>query len=214
MEGELAKFGLTAFATLLIVVEPFGLIPIFTTLMAGADGRRKRVVLTRAVTIALGVALFFLVTGRSVLSYLGVTVHAFAISGGLLLFATALPMLFGQRAGLQSLEPQEQGAMAEDISVFPLAIPLLSGPGTLTTILLLTDRARGDVRLIAILAVAISIVFLVTWVVVQSGVYLMAWVGEGGLHVMTRVMGIVLAALAVQFVLNGAAGYFGSLAGR
>src|SRR6185436_7254287 len=80
------------------------------------------------------------VAGRAVLSYLGVTVHAFSISGGILLFVAAMPMLFGQRGGLQSAEPKEHGSVGEDISVFPLAMPMLSGPGTIATILLLTSQ--------------------------------------------------------------------------
>src|SRR3989441_6858729 len=103
----------------------------YVALTKGETAAHRRARLTRAVLIAFGVALFFLVAGRAVLSYLGVTVHAFSISGGILLFVAAMPMLFGHRGGLQSAEPKEQGSAGEDISVFPLAMPMLSGPGTI-----------------------------------------------------------------------------------
>ena len=208
MDQDFMRFGLAAFVTLLVVVDPPGVVPIFVALTRDEDASGRRKILIRAVLIAFGVALFFLVAGRSVLSYLGVTVHAFSISGGILLFATAMPMLFGQRGGLQAPEPTERGSVGEDISVFPLAIPMLSGPGLIATILLLTAEAAGDPRRLGAVAVAITLVFLVSFISLYFGARLISRLGEGGVHIATRVMGIVLAALAVQYVLNGIAGYY------
>jgi len=204
MDQEIFRFGLAALVTLLVVVDPPGVVPIFVALTQD-EPERRTAILTRAVLIALGVALFFLIAGRTVLSYLGVTVHAFSISGGILLFVTAMPMLFGQRGGLQAPQSKERGS--EDISVFPLAMPLLSGPGSIATILLLTSQAGNDTRKLAAIAVAIAIVFLVSFISLYLGSRLMRLLGEGGVHIATRVMGIVLAALAVQYVLNGITGY-------
>lgn len=214
MDQDFLRFGLAAFVTLLVVVDPPGVVPIFVALTRDEKPARRRAILTRAVVIAFAVALFFLVAGRAVLSYLGVTVHAFSISGGILLFATAMPMLFGQRGGLQAPERRERGSVGQDISVFPLAIPMLSGPGVIATILLLTSQAAGDLRRLAAIAVAITLVFLVTFVALYFGARLISRLGEGGVHIATRVMGIVLAALAVQYVLNGVAGYYSSLIAR
>ena len=211
MDQEILRFALAAFVTLLVVVDPPGVVPIFVALTQDEPARRSAI-LTRAVLIAFGVALFFLIAGRAVLSYLGVTVHAFSISGGILLFVTAMPMLFGQRGGLQAPEPRERGG--EDISVFPLAMPLLSGPGTIATILLLTSQAGNDVKKVGAIGVAIAIVFLVSFISLYLGSRLMRLLGEGGVHIATRVMGIVLAALAVQYVLNGITGYYHLLSGR
>ena len=211
MDQEILRFGLAAFVTLLVVVDPPGVVPIFVALTQDEPARRGSI-LTRAVLIALGVALFFLIAGRAVLSYLGVTVHAFSISGGILLFVAAMPMLFGQRGGLQAPEPRERGG--EDISVFPLAMPLLSGPGTIATILLLTSQTGNDIRKLGAIGVAIAIVFLVSFISLYLGSRLMRLLGEGGVHIATRVMGIVLAALAVQYVLNGITGYYHLLSGR
>lgn len=212
MDQEILRFGLAAFVTLLVVVDPPGVVPIFVALTENEPERRSAI-LTRAVLIAFGVALFFLVAGRAVLSYLGVTVHAFSISGGILLFVTAMPMLFGQRGGLQAPQSQEQGSVGDDISVFPLAMPLLSGPGSIATILLLTSQAGNDVRKLSAIGVAISAVFLVSFVSLYLGSRMMRLLGEGGVHIATRVMGIVLAALAVQYVLNGITGFSRLLAG-
>jgi len=214
MDPDLIKFGLAAFVTLLVVVDPPGVVPIYVALTSKEQPAHRRKILIRAVVIAFGVALFFLIAGRAVLSYLGVTVHAFSISGGVLLFVAAMPMLFGNRGGLQSPEPKEQGSVGEDISVFPLAMPMLSGPGTIATILLLTSQAGGETQKLIAIGVAIGIVFLVSFVVLYLGARLIGVVGEGGVHIATRVMGIVLAALAVQFVLNGITGYYHLLRGR
>ena len=211
MHDGLLRYALTGFVTILVVVDPFGIVPLFAALTARMTGRERRATLTRAVLVGFGVSLFFLLAGRAALRYLGVTVNAFAISGGILLFATALPMLFGHRAGLQGPEPDEQNESDADISVFPLAIPLLSGPGTLTTILLLTAQAHGDWGRVGILGGALMLVFALSWLVLWLGDYLLAHLGQSGARVATRVLGLVLAALAVQFVLNGITGYYHSL---
>ena len=212
MDQEFVRFGLAAFVTLLIVVDPPGVVPIFVALTQSQQERR-RAILTRAVLIAFSVALFFLIAGRAVLSYLGVTVHAFSISGGALLFIAAMPMLFGERGGLQSPQSKECDP-DEDISVFPLAMPLLSGPGTIATILLLTSQVGNDMRRLVAIGVAIAIVFIVSFISLYLGSRLMRLLGAGGVNILTRVMGIVLAALAVQYVLNGITGYYELLSRR
>lgn len=212
MEEPLLQFSLRAFVTLFVVVDPLGVAPIFVGLTNEMSVAERRYTLVRALTIAFVVTLFFLLGGHLLLSYLGVTVHAFAISGGILLFITSLPMLFGQRPGLQAPERDERGMVGEDIAVFPMAIPLLSGPGTITTVLLLTQQAQANVVHMATLAGIIALVYLVAWWVLHAGDPLVARVGEGKVRIVTRVLGIVLAALAVQYVLNGIAGYYRSVA--
>jgi multiple antibiotic resistance protein len=208
MDQTIWKFGLGAFVTLLLVVDPPGVVPTFVALTKGETPSRRRSILTRAVVVAFCVALFFLLAGRAVLSYLGVTVQAFSISGGILLFVAALPMLFGQRGGLQAPEAKERDSVGEDISVFPLAIPLLSGPGAIATILLLTSQTAGDPRKLVAAIAAIALVFVVAFLSLYLGARMIALVGEGGINIATRVMGIILAALAVQYVLNGMTGYY------
>jgi multiple antibiotic resistance protein len=214
MDESVLQFGLRAFVTLFVVVDPLGVAPIFVALTNELGALEQRHTLMRALVIAFGVTLFFLLGGRFLLAYLGVTVYAFAISGGILLFVASLPMLFGQRPGLQAPERNEQGTAGEDIAIFPLAIPLLSGPGTITTVLLLTNQPSASVPRMAVLAVIVGVVYLIAWWVLCAGERLMARLGEGKVRIITRVLGLVLAALAVQYVLNGIAGYYDSLVNR
>lgn len=214
MVDSVLQFALAAFVTLLVVVDPLGVAPIFVALTHALDAVERRNTLVRALINAFGITLFFLLCGRFVLFYLGVTVHAFAISGGILLFAAALPMLFGQRPGLQAPKSDEQNTAGENIAIFPLAIPLLSGPGTITTVLLLTNQAGGDLLRMGILVAVIAAVYLIAWLVLNTGERLMTHLGVGKVHTITRVLGIVLAALAVQYVLNGITGYYDSLTNR
>ena len=208
------QFGLTAFVTMLVIVDPLGMLPMFTALTAGMSLTERRGVLRRAILTAFAIAIFFLLVGDAALRYMGVSVHAFAISGGILLFGTAMPMLFGNRGGLQSAQQEEQGNPAPDVAIFPLAIPLLSGPGLMTSLLLLMAQARGQAMLTGALFVATVLVFALTWLAMWLGERVMARIGEAGAHVATRVLGVALAALAVQFVLNGFTGYYHVLIGR
>lgn len=208
------QFGLTAFVTMLVIVDPLGMLPLFTALTTGMSLPERRGVLRRAIVTAFAIAVFFLLVGDAALRYMGVSVHAFAISGGILLFATALPMLFGQRGGLQSPQQEEQGNPAPDVAIFPLAIPLLTGPGLMTSLLLLTAQTHGQATLAGALFAATVLVFALAWIVMWLGERVMARIGQAGAHVATRVLGVALAALAVQFVLNGFTGYYHALVGR
>jgi multiple antibiotic resistance protein len=211
METGLLQFALTAYVTLIVVVDPLGVAPMFVGITQGLDSGARRRTLLRAVTIAFAVTLFFLLAGRIMLSYLGVSVHAFAISGGILLFITAMPMLFGQRPRLQAPEQGTQGRSGDDVAVFPLAIPLLAGPGAIASTLVLANEAGADVRRIGVLALTTAAVFVTTWFILGTAGWLMNCLGEDRIHIVTRVLGIVLAALAVQFVLTGIQGYYESL---
>ncbi|MGH7927884.1 MAG: MarC family protein [Candidatus Binatia bacterium] len=215
MDESLLQFFLRAFVTLFVVVDPLGVAPNFVALTSEFGTIERKRTLRRALIIAFGVTLFFLVAGRWLLDYLGVTVHAFAISGGILLFAASWSMLFGHRPGLQAApEHMEHGMTGEDIAVFPLAIPLLSGPGTITSILLLTNHPDTNALLMSILTAIVVVVYLISWFVLYAGERIIMRLGEGKVRIMTRVLGIILAALAVQFVLNGIGGFYDSLIRR
>jgi multiple antibiotic resistance protein len=162
MDESLLQFTLKAFVTLFVVVDPLGVAPNFVSLTNELAAVERQKTLRRALIVASGVTLFFLLAGHMLLFYLGVTVHAFAISGGILLFRAALPMLFGQRPGLQSTERDEQGTIGEDIAIFPLAIPLLLGPGAITTVLLLTTQADENTTRLGLLAVVIALVYVIS----------------------------------------------------
>lgn len=212
MDETLLRFAITAFVMLIVVINPVAVAPVFVGVTRGMGSAERRAVLNRAVLVAFFVALFFLVAGRMMLSYLGVTMHAFAVSGGILLFLIALPMLFGQRSSLQS--PSTHEGAAEDVAIFPMAIPMLAGPGTIATVLVLATQAGRDVRRIVILAIVLACIYVISWPILHASDRLIARIGEGKVGIITRVLGIILAALAAQYVFNGITGYYDWLVSR
>jgi len=197
----------TALVTLLVTLDPAGLAPVFIGLTLGMTRAAKREVALRASVIAFAILAAFALAGRFVLEALGVSIPAFRIAGGFLLFYIAFDMLFALKAERRSEIASE--AMAIDhirnIAAFPLAIPLMAGPGSITATMLLADRASGDwlalIGLLAIVAVAMAITFSALFAAERIAGLL----GVTGNIVLTRMLGVVLAALAVQFVVDGAA---------
>jgi multiple antibiotic resistance protein len=214
MDQSLLRFIITAFVMLIVVINPVAVAPIFVAVTNGMGATERRSILNRALIIAFGVALFFLLAGRVLLSYLGVTMHAFAVSGGVLLFLLALPMLFGKRSSLQSPERAEQGTAGEDVAIFPMAIPMLAGPGTIATVLVLATQAGGDVKRLGALAITLACIYVISWPILYASDRIIARMGESKVGIITRVLGIILAALAVQYVFNGITGYYDSLTNR
>ena len=207
MDESLLRFTTTAFVMLIVVINPVAVAPVFVGVTRGMPVAERRSVLNRAVLVAFCVALFFLLAGRLLLAYLGVTMHAFAVSGGILLFLISLPMLFGQRSSMQSPTGSENRGGGEDVAVFPMAIPMLAGPGTIATILVLATQAGGDVRRMLALGVVLACIYVVSWPILHASDRVIARLGEGKVGIITRVLGIILAALAVQYVFNGITGY-------
>ena len=214
MEQSLLRFTITAFVMLIVVINPVAVAPVFVSVTAGMAREERRSVLNRALFIAFAVASFFLLAGRVMLTYLGVTMHAFAISGGALLFLIAMPMLFGQRSSLQSAQGAERNPTGEDVAIFPMALPMLAGPGTIATVLVLASQAAGDPwRMLALIATLAGI-YLISWPILHGSDWLIARLGQGKVSIISRVLGIILAALAVQYILNGLRGYYESLVAR
>jgi len=214
MDESLLQFTVTAFVMLIVVINPVAVAPVFVGVTRGMGAAERRSVLNRAVLVAFCVALFFLVAGRALLSYLGVSMHAFSVSGGILLFLIALPMLFGQRSSLQSPAGNEQPGGGEDVAIFPMAIPMLAGPGTIATVLVLATQAGRDVRRLLALAAVLAAIYVISWPILHASDRVITRMGEGKVAIITRVLGIILAALAVQYVLNGVTGYYDWVAAR
>ncbi|MEM8822120.1 MAG: MarC family protein [Pseudomonadota bacterium] len=192
---------IAAFTALFVVIDPIGLAPIFVALTAGMTPRQCRAVAVRACVIAAGLLIVFALAGEQVLGFLGISMPAFRIAGGLLLFLTALEMLFERRT--QRREGQTDHP-PPDPSVFPLALPLTAGPGAIATMILLTDDtgAVGTASAIGVMLAVIAVVFLLF----QAAAPLERLLGTTGINVVTRLLGMLLAALSVQFVLDGIAG--------
>ncbi|HEY0615335.1 MAG TPA: MarC family protein [Candidatus Elarobacter sp.] len=200
------QFAATAFATAITIIDPVGMIPLTLVTTAAAPQRRQRVV-NEAVAVAAAVILLMGLVGRPLLAYLGITLPAFTIAGGILLFLIAIDMLFARPTGAkQTKEEAREARETENPAVFPLAVPMIAGPGTIATVLLLAGLTRGDEMRILTVFLAYASALALTWLCMSAATYLQRIIGKTGIHVVTRLLGIILAALAVQFVINGLVG--------
>lgn len=201
------KFALTSFATAFTIIDPIGMIPLTLAATVALPPERRGKIVDQAVMVAAIVMLVMGVIGRPLLSYLGITLSAFLIAGGILLFLIAIDMLFARPTGAKRTEEEErEAAMADNPAVFPLAIPMIAGPGTIATVMLLVNLAHSDgIRLLTVFAACAAALFI-TWLFMRGAAKYQHLIGTTGIHVVTRVLGIILAALAVQFVLNGLGG--------
>ena len=188
-----------------VVVDPVGLAPIFAALTHGETAAERRRTAIRGTLIAGAILVTFVLVGDSLLNVLGIGMPAFQISGGILLFLLAVDMVFARPSGLRTPTEREQreAQAKKDISVFPLAIPLIAGPGALTTVLLMVGEQGDDPVVIGTVLAVLFVVLLATMASLLFSVRIMNFMGETGANVVSRVLGVVLAALAVQFVLNG-----------
>ena len=204
MFDELIKF----FVVLLVVVEPLSLLPILAGLTEGTGEAHRRRMSIKAVTIAAIVSFVFALCGGAVLRILGISIDAFRIGGGILLFLLAIEMVFARPSGARSTTPGEEAECQHkaDISVFPLAFPLIAGPGTLAVILLAFGAVpAGSTQFFAQLVV-IALVLAITLALMLMTGPVMRVIGVTGGAVLGRLLGVLLAALASQFVIDGVRG--------
>ncbi|MGH3147566.1 MAG: MarC family protein [Rubrobacter sp.] len=197
------EFAFNAFVTLLVVVDPLGLAPIFAALTQGFSEKRKRESAIRGTLLGGAILFLFALAGDVLLDALGIGLAAFRIAGGVLLFLLALDMIFARPSGMRAstVREQEEESYQQDISVFPLAIPLLGGPGAITTVLLYTGGS--STAQVAVFMVALLVVLILTLASLLLAPRVMRLFGDTGANVLSRVLGVLLAALAVQFVLDG-----------
>ena len=197
-------FGAQAFATAFTIVDPIGMIPITAATTAHFDvGKRNRIV-DSAVIVAGIVMLVMGIVGRYLFDYLGITLPAFGIAGGILLLLIAIDMLFARPTGARATSEEEREAReVENPAVFPLAIPMLAGPGTIATVLLLVNLARGNPGRDLLIVVAYAAALAIAWLCMRGSARFLSKLGTTGIHVITRLLGIILAALAIQFIING-----------
>lgn len=198
------KFALTAFATAFTIIDPIGMIPLTLAATVSLPAARRVKVVDQAVIVAAIVMAVMGAIGRPLLHYLGITLQAFLIAGGILMFLIAIDMLFARPTGAKRTEEEErQAALTENPAVFPLAVPMIAGPGTIAAVMLLVNLTRGEAPRIATVIAACAAALFITWLFMRGAARFQHLVGMTGIHVVTRVLGIILAALGVQFVLNG-----------
>jgi len=193
----------SAFVTFLVVIDPPGCVPIFASLTSGATPAHRRAMALRSVGIAAGILLFFGLLGEDLLSALGVSLSAFRIAGGILLFLIAIDMVFEKRTERRENRAEEVSArQVEDVSVFPMAIPMIAGPGSIASIMLLMARSEGLTESLVVLG-ALAATLLLTLLSLLLAGPLMRLLGHRMEAMITRLLGVILAALAVQFVIDG-----------
>ena len=207
-------FLITAFTALFVVIDPIGLMPLFITLTQGADARHRRGIAIRACLIAFALLAVFTVFGEAVLGFIGISMPAFRVAGGALLFLTALDMLFERRTPRREGQAADHPNDTPDPSVFPLALPLIAGPGAIATVILLAGKQNDITGLASVIAVTAAVLVVVFLFFLVSGILERA-LGKVGINIATRLLGMLLAALSVQFILDGlkAFGFAGGIVG-
>ena len=195
-------FALTALASILFVVDPLGAVPTYLVMTEGDDSARRRSTALKASLAATLALAIFGAFGKALFRVFGFTMPAFQIAGGLILFLVALDMIRAQRRTREGPPEVNEGKVKEDIAITPLAIPMLAGPASLSTVAVLVSEAKDWSQALFVYG-AIAVTGVVSYVSLRMAEPLHKWLGSTGIRVFSRVLGLLLAAIAVQFVLNG-----------
>lgn len=208
MPPELLEIALVAFTTFFATVGPVDVAAIFAGLTAGVPASYRRKMAIKGVAISVGILLLFAVFGQDVLFYMGISIAALKTAGGILLLLVGINMVLAQTSGMTSTTEDEalEAANRQDISVFPLATPLIAGPGTIGAVVLMMAKAEGDLMQQATVIGALMACLLLTFICLLTATQLQRFLGITGLNVISRIMGVLLTALAVQFIFDGIAG--------
>jgi multiple antibiotic resistance protein len=204
-------FMILSFSSLFAVVDPLGVIPFFSGLTAGLDRSRKRRVLIKSLIVAFCVLAVFTAVGHQLLHVFGITVNAFRIAGGVIFFGIGMDMLQSQprrwrtgirRAYAKDVEMNEDVDEDDDPSVTPLAIPMLAGPGSITTVMVLTPQAPGHLGIPLVLA-AVAAILLLTGGILMGADAILARLGRTGMRIIEKLMGLLVTVIAVQLMIDG-----------
>jgi multiple antibiotic resistance protein len=203
----LFSFFVTAFVSIFVTLDAVGNVPIFLSITPHNSEAERAAMVTRAVLVVFGVLVIFALFGNLIFRFFGVTIEAFRIVAGLLLLKIAFDMMEAKPARVRHTpEEDAEGALRHDVALIPLAIPLLSGPGTISNVIALTGQAAKAPSVLpafSVLLLAIALNALIAFIALRSATAITRWLKESGMRVVTRVMGLILAAIAVQFVLTG-----------
>ena len=200
---DVVSFAIFAIPSLLVIINPLMVTSVFITLTGSYPPEAKRQVARKTSIIAFAVLLAFAVGGSLLFKFFSITIGAFQIAGGIILFSVAMGMLHAQPPRMMHTPEELQEAMSrEDIAVVPLAIPMVSGPGAITTVMVLASEARKTPNMIVLFA-ALVIAIVTVWVMLRNAARIGRFLGPSGLNITTRLMGLILATVAVQFVVHG-----------
>jgi MarC family membrane protein len=214
--SAMLEFAATVFVTFLVIIDPVGTLPLFVALTHRQSRDLRRRTAVRSIAVAAITLAVFAVAGQLLLRLLGITLPAFRIAGGILLLLLSIDMVFARKSGIRwtTAAETEEAEESVDVAVFPLAIPLIAGPGALTSVILLMGRAHGDLMLQAIVIGLMLLILGLCLLAFLFALPLMDRLGVTGINVVDRVFGVVLAALAVQNVLDGAIEVLANLPAR
>ncbi|MDC0632046.1 MarC family protein [Candidatus Pelagibacter sp.] len=193
------------FVLYFVVIDPIGTTPLFLVVTKGLNAKDKNKVAFEGVLIATIVLLFFAFFGNYVLKYLGISFPAFTIAGGVILFLIALEMLFDIRSERKKKSINDK---RDKISIFPIAIPLLAGPAAITSVILTISQAEGSYSLLIINIICLISVMLVSFVILRVFTKFQKFINEKIINIFSRVIGIILAALSIQYILDGIKSFF------
>jgi multiple antibiotic resistance protein len=203
---DLLSFALVTFSAIFFVVDPFAVIPLFLTVTQGDSPRKKHATALKASIVTTITLLMFAFAGGVIFRVFGITVGAFKIAGGLLLFLLALDMLRAQPSRVRtSPEEETEGIERSEVAVIPLGIPMLAGPGSIATVTVLMGQSWNSPARIGIVIGSVVLTGLLTFVLLRSSAIVERSLRATGLNILNRLMGLILAAVAVQFVVNGVA---------
>lgn len=196
-----------AAVTFFVVIDPIGTVPLFLSATKGKEMREQRRIATKATIISACILIAFIVLGQILLDHLGIEMYAFQVAGGLVLLLVALKMILD--ADLEGVHVNAQQGRAEhDVAVFPIALPYIAGPGVIMAVVLQTDNDLYSPFEQGVITLVLLGILLITWFTLRSASYFQKLLGKTGVDVITRVMGLILAALAVQTMLSGITGHF------
>ena len=200
---DVLSFALVAFPSLVVIINPLMVTSVFITLTANATPEAKRSIIRRTSLTAFMVLLVFAISGTLIFKFFSITIGAFQIAGGIILFSVAMGMLHARTSRTkQTPEEMDEAKSRDDVAVVPLAIPIVSGPGAITTVIVLSGETRA-IPSMAVLFLAIVVAMVIVFVMLRNAARIQRFMGPSGLNITTRLMGLVLAAIAVQFVIHG-----------
>ena len=204
MDPALQKFTLLCFSSLLAIINPLSAAPMYLALTEGYAPRHRARTLRTALLTALLVMLTFAMLGGAIFNFFGITIDAFRIAGGFIFFGIGTDMLQAKRQRERATEEEEQeGRVRENVGVTPLGIPMITGPGAITTVMVLMTQAATRTRVLIVLG-SVVLVLAISWAVLTAAPRLVRFFGKTGLNVMTRLMGLLVTVIAVQFIIDGA----------
>lgn len=200
--GNLLQFALVTLTSVLFIVDPIAVVPTYLVITQRETREQRAVTARRACVAAAVILIAFGMFGSLIFEIFGITIEAFRIAGGLILWVVAMDMLHGERKTQESRPEISEGQAKEDVAVTPLAMPMLAGPGAISTIIVLAGQAKSMPQKV-IVYLSVLVTMAISLIVLRVGERVVQRMGQTGIRVMTRIMGLLLAAIAVQFVITG-----------